>query len=159
MKLQEVIDCLNEVVADQAMGLDDEAVVCVRPDASDYSNTTFEYDFDIYVAFEHGKRLLVFDSNQEDLSLMRVEEEANLVAEHAKLDEAWTFRAEKAEQTNECWLHWAEKTSEPQKALCNITWLMGNLKRCPDKAKAKDLLAAITGAHPNTIRTSKTIVE
>lgn len=159
MKLQEFIDCLNEVVAIQAMSLDDEAVVCVRPDASDYSNTTFEHDFDIYITFECGKRLLVLDSNQEDLSLMKIEEEANLVAEHAKLDEAWTFRAEKAEQANECWLHWAEKTSEPQKALCNITWLLGNLKRCPDKAKADDLVSAIAGAHPNTIRTSKTIVE
>jgi len=67
MKLQEVIDCLNEVVSDK-MSLDDEVVVCVRPDASDYSNTTFEYDFDIYMAVENGKMLLVFDSNKEDPS-------------------------------------------------------------------------------------------
>ena len=159
MKLQEVIDCLNEVVANKTMCLDDETVVCVRPDASDYANTWYQYDYDIYVAFEAGKRILVFDSNEHELLLNKIEEEANIVADYAGLPSNYTFRVEAVALRTNCILHWGEDTSEPQQALCNINWLLGNLKRCPDKATQKDLLDAIDNAHPDKIRKSKTIVD
>lgn len=152
MKLQEVIDCLKDIIDAKEISPDDEVVVCVRPDVHDYTYTWNQYDFDIYIAFEVGKRVLVFDSNAQDQVLTKVEDKANYVAEYAELPEDFTFRAEPTEKRTECWLHWAENTSEPQRALCNLTWLMGNLKNCPDKCKASELLAAVTEAHPDKIR-------